>query len=228
MGTWITYDAVLLIAGTLAAVAALFVRRLRPLSLIMAMQSLVLFTGGYVPFMQVLNLLPWAALLVAAIGAKLADRLPRRAPSTAVHAGLAVTLVAASVALWLPRDRDMMTATQPQGLRAAEAWIGADVPDDRTVIVHDALFTDLVTTFGFAQQNVIIVYKFDSDPTVNKGLHHIDYLVVPDFYYLTPSAKTQYPTVLAARDRAVAVAHFGSNDTHGITVYRVSAGWSPR
>jgi hypothetical protein len=119
----------------------------------------------------VINVLPWAALLVAAMGARLADLLPRRAPWTAVHAGLAVTLVAASVALWLPRDR--------------------------TVVVHHTLFTDLVNKFGFAQKNVIIVQ--------------------------TPGANAQYPTGLAARDHAVAVAHFGSNDTHGITSYRVGA-----
>ena len=43
---------------------ALLVRRLRPARLVLAIRWLVLLRGGYVPFMHVLNLLPWSALVV--------------------------------------------------------------------------------------------------------------------------------------------------------------------
>jgi hypothetical protein len=49
--------------------------------------------------------------------------------------------------------------------------------------------------------------------------------VVPDSYYTRPDPDA-YPTLLRARDHAVAVAEFG-NGADTVHVYRVSTYWNP-
>ncbi len=46
---------------------AVLVRRLRPVALALAIGWLALLRGGYLPFMHVLTLLPWSALLVVGV-----------------------------------------------------------------------------------------------------------------------------------------------------------------
>jgi hypothetical protein len=67
VGRWLEVDHYLLLAGLAAVPIALLVRRLRPAALALVIQWLVLVRGGYVPFMHVLNLMPWSALV--AVGA---------------------------------------------------------------------------------------------------------------------------------------------------------------
>ena len=54
----------------------------------------------------------------------------------------------------------------------------------------------------------------------------IDYLVVPNWYYATPTGMAKYPTLMEARRHAVVVARFGSGDD-GVRIYRVSRYWRP-
>ena len=64
---WLRFDRILLLAGLAAMPAAVFVRRLRPVALALAIGWLALLRGGYLPFMHVLTLLPWSALLVVGV-----------------------------------------------------------------------------------------------------------------------------------------------------------------
>lgn len=64
VGQWLGIDRWLLLAGLVAIPIALLGRRLRPVALVLVIQWLVLVRGGYVPFMHVVNLMPWSALLV--------------------------------------------------------------------------------------------------------------------------------------------------------------------
>ena len=241
VGQWFATDRWLLLAGLVAIPIALLGRRLRPAVLVLVIQWLVLVRGGYVPFMHVVNLSPWSALVV--VGAveivsgnrrlatfrPLAGRqrpgrpLPRR---RAVSTGLAaVCLAAVLIGSWMPTLRPMMGTRQEPPLWSATQWLADNVPRDRVLVVHDSIWTDLVHHYGFDPQP-IIVYKLDTDPAVRESLRRIDYLVVPNWYYATPTGVAKYPTLTEARKHAVAVAQFGSGDD-GVRIYRVSRYWRP-
>ncbi|MFR9776356.1 glycosyltransferase family 39 protein [Micromonospora sp. MS34] len=235
---WLQYDHWLPLLGLAALPVALLVRRLRPAALALAIGWLVLVRGGYVPFMYVINLLPWSALLVAGAGAALAGtpglvptgRLRRRAAegfgygfriATAVI--LLVGLTGVATVSWAPELRGMMTVSQEQPLRSATKWLARNVPRDKTLVVHDSIWTDLVQHYGYDPQP-IIAYKLDTDPAVRAAVKRIDYLVVPDWYYRTADAAEKYPTLMEARKHAVPVAAFGTGDDR-VQVLRVSDRW---
>ena len=241
VGQWFAIDRWLLLAGLVAIPIALLGRRLRPAVLVLVIQWLVLVRGGYVPFMHVVNLLPWSALVV--VGAveivsgnrrlatfrPLAGRqrsgrpLPRL--RAAVTGLVVVCLAAVLIGSWTPTLRHMVETRQEPPLWSATQWLADNVPRDRVLVVHDSIWTDLVHHYGFDPQP-IIVYKLDTDPAVRESLRRIDYLIVPNWYYATPTGVAKYPTLTEARKHAVAVARFGSGDD-GIRIYRVSRYWRP-
>jgi hypothetical protein len=239
VGQWLGIDRWLLLAGLVAIPIALLARR--PVGLVLVIQWLVLVRGGYVPFMHVVNLLPWSALIAAgavelvAGNRRLATFRPlaggrswrRLVPRLrAVTTGLAgVGLAAVLIGSWTPTLRPMLQPGQDPPLWSATQWLADNVPRDRVLVVHDSIWTDLVHQYGFDPQP-IIVYKLDTDPAVREQLRRIDYLVLPNWYYATPVGVAKYPTVAEARKHAVAVARFGSGDD-GVQVYRVSRYWRP-
>lgn len=243
---WLDQDPILLPAGLAALPLGLVVRRLRPLALALLVGWLVLVRGGYLPFMHVLTLLPWSALLVVGVvewlagNRTVAGREPpaRRGPVTgrwtrrpgwavtAVVAAAGAAALAATVLSWEPELRRMTTVDQEPPLRTATRWVADNVPREKVIVAHDAIWTDLVHHYGFDPEP-IIVYKLDTDPTVQASLTRIDYVVLPDWYFKTPDAASKYPTVVEARRHAVAAARFGSGDD-AVTVYRVSSRWRPR
>jgi hypothetical protein len=238
VGQWLGVDRYLLLAGLVAIPIALLGRRLRPAVLVLVIQWLVLVRGGYVPFMHVVNLMPWSALVVvaaveiAAGNRRLATFRPlarsgRLLPRLrTVTTGLAaVCLAAVLVGSWTPTLRHMLQALQEPPLWSATQWLADNVPRDQVLVVHDSIWTDLVHHYGFDPQP-IIVYKLDTDPAVRKTLRRIDYLVVPNWYYATPAGVAKYPTLTEARKHAVVVARYGSGDD-GVRVYRVSRYWRP-
>jgi hypothetical protein len=241
VGHWLGIDRWVLLAGLAAIPVALLARRLRPAVLVLVIQWLVLVRGGYVPFMHVVNLMPWSALI--AVGAveivagnrRLATFRPaaggrrwrRLVPRLrAVTTGLAaVCLVVVLVGSWAPTLRPMLQPRHEPPLWSATQWLANNVPRDRVLVVHDSIWTDLVHHYGF-DPRPIIVYKLDTDPAVRERLRRIDYLILPNWYYATPAGVAKYPTVAEARKHAVAVARFGSGDD-GVQVYRVSRYWRP-
>ncbi|GLZ28253.1 hypothetical protein Lesp02_04430 [Lentzea sp. NBRC 105346] len=213
---WLAQDPVLLLGGLVSIVAGFLVRRLRPIALTLLIGWLMMLRGGYVPFMYVIVLLPWSALLIVGAIEAVWRRWPR--------AGVALAAVAVfGAALWPARLYPMVTASGPQPLRAAEQWVADNVPRDRVVVAHDSIWVDLVHQYGF-QPRPIIVHKLDADPAVRRELKRVDYLVVPNWYY--ESGGGNYPTLLEARKHAVAAARFGSGGD-GVVVYRVSEHWRP-
>jgi hypothetical protein len=217
VGQWLGIDRWLLLAGLVAIPIALLARRLRPAVLVLVLQWLVLVRGGYVPFMHVVNLMPWSALV--AVGAVEIVAGNRR---LATFRPLAAVLVGS----WTPTLRQMLQVRQEPPLWSATQWLANNVPRDRVLVVHDSIWTDLVHHYGF-DPPPIIVYKLDTDPAVREKLRRIDYLVLPNWYYATPAGVAKYPTVTEARKHAVAVARFGSGDD-GVRIYRVSRYWRPR
>jgi hypothetical protein len=242
LGQWLHLDRFLLLTGLVAVPVVLLVRRLRPVTLALVIQWLVLVRGGYVPFMHVVDLLPWSALLaVGAVEVAAGNRrllAPRAGrdrqrparpyhPLRAMAAGVAAVSLAIVVVLsWVPSLRHMTSIRDEPPLRSATEWLADNVARDRVLVVHDSIWTDLVHHYGF-EPRPIIVYKLDTDPAVRERLHRIDYLVLPNWYYDTPVAAGKYPTTaIEARKHAVAVAEFGSGDD-GVRIYRVSRLWQP-
>ena len=169
--------------------------------------------------------------IVPAAARWVVPRRPGSARPAAVAAAVSVAIVGALAGTigprWARSDANMMEAHTEPPLKQADRWVASSVPRDRTVVVHDALWTDLVAKDGFDPDNVVIVYKLDGDPAVHKRVKRIDYLVLPDYYYRTAAGQGQYPTAIHARDHAVPAARFGSDPASAVTVYRVSAKWSP-
>jgi hypothetical protein len=235
---WLQYDRWLLLLGLAAIPVGLAVRRLRPITIALAIQWLMLVRGGYVPYMHVINLMPWSALVLAAVGSVIAGRPQlvaggwarlRGSPAERGARIAAATLMLVGFAgvaatSWTPKLHMMMTSTQQPPLRQATRWIANNVPRNKVLVVHDAIWTDLVQYYGFTHPKPIIVYKLDTDPAVRASTKRVDYLVVPDWYYQTPDAEQKYPTLMEARKHAVPVAAFGSGSDR-VQIYRVSKGW---
>jgi len=237
LGQWLELDGYLLIAGIITAPVAIVVPRLRPAALALLIGWLTLARGGHVPSMYVIVLLPFSALLIAGTlealsgNRRVVDTGLLRARTTVgrVVRGwyvllLGVILLVGTALVWTGPIRAATSAHAPQPLRQATEWLGAHVPRDKVLVVHDVIWTDLVHRYAFSPQP-IMVYKLDHDPQVRQALTRIDYLAVPESYYRTPDPAA-YPTLLRARDHAVEVAAFGTGD-RAVHIYRVSSFWSP-
>lgn len=220
-GQWLSVDPYLVWGGAVAAVVAVFVRRLHPLAMAMALAWAMMFRNGYVPFMHVIVLLPLSALLVATTLEAVSRRLAARSKTVAAAAALAVVVAAGAV--WMAPVGEMTAPHETPPLHAATLWAARNIPRDKVIVVHDAIWTDLVHHYGF-QPRPVIAHKLDSDPAVAEQVHRIDYLIVPNWYYSADTAA--YPTLIEARKHAVAVASFGQGDD-GVEVYRVSSFWNP-
>lgn len=242
---WLTYDRALLAAGLVAAVVCTGPRRLRPVVAVLVLQVFMVVRGGYVPFMHVINLLPWCALLTA--GAvevvrgnpelwtgsrhRIANRLGRRLPAAPVWlrdyvAAVVVLGLLAVVAVPWATSLQQMTAARPRpALEEATSWLADNVPRTAVLVVHDSMWTDLVHKHRF-DSRPIIVYKLDTDPAVRGSLTRLDYLALPDWYYNIPDAQAKYPTLMAARAHAKPVARF-DNGGDVVTVWKVDRSWRP-
>ena len=244
-GEWFGMDPAIVVAGGVACVVALTVPRLRPLVAVPVLNAVTLFTGGYVPYMHVVNFLPWFALLIGAAVEVLRGRGPLR-PGWRVNgparrpagrwrrdAGAVATMGVLAVALavvvpaWGPSLVGMTTRTAPPPLAEATQWIGRNAPRSSVVVVHDTIWTDLVQKYDFPTEQVVMAYKIDTDPAVQQELTHLDYLVVPNWYYTSSAGDGKYPTLVEARNHAVPAAAFGEGPD-GVTVWRVASVWNPR
>lgn len=238
LARWLADDPYLLIAGLVAVPLTVLVPRLRPATLALLLGWLMLLRGGYVPFMYVVVLLPFSALvftgaIVALSGnRKLVDagvlRVRTKWVTRAVRGSnaflLGVALLVCTAQVWTNPIRDITGHHDAQPLRQAAGWLAAHVPRDKVLVVHDAIWTDLAHKHGFSPRP-IMAYKLDTDPEVRLSLRRIDYLVVPDWYY-TRGDPAAYPTLLRARDHAVEEASFGTGED-AVHIYRVSAYWRP-
>jgi hypothetical protein len=151
---------------------------------------------------------------------RLTPALVRTVAVLAVFGALAVNVAPR----WGTQIAYMTTVESPPELTEATRWVADNVPRDEVLVVHDGIWTDLVHQYGFAKDNVIMAYKLDADPAVHERLTHLDYLIVPDWYYRIKDGK--YPTLIEAQRHGVPAAHFGTGPD-AVTVWHVSSRWKP-
>lgn len=213
VGLWWQLDAALIVTALAAAVAALFVRRLRPWAIALLALTAFMFRGGYLPVPYVIMLLPFAAIVVAGMGQRALEALRahavlQRFTGVALASGLIVALLAAGP-LWAAQLRGFLLADLDRPLRDAETWMTQNAPGDARMLVDDAMWVDLVDA-GFDRENVVWYYKADTDTDVQRlapdGWRDYDYVITTDSMRTFP---TEFPTVRQAIDNSVVVASFG-------------------
>jgi hypothetical protein len=217
--SWLYYDSVLPVAGTGAAVAALAVRRLRPVAVALALLvAVALRPGGYLPAMYVIQLLPLAALTLAGLvdlGARrsLGDSRrvwPRWAAATVIAVGGLVYIAPR----WYAGDLLALTAPANSAYHQAAEYLGTSIVDKAhtTVVTDDVLWLDLVRA-GYPRDRTLWFYKVDLDPAVSATLPHgwrdVDVIVSTPAIRQDPN---DLPTVKALLAHSAVAATFGAGD----------------
>ncbi|WP_314139705.1 glycosyltransferase family 39 protein [uncultured Plantibacter sp.] len=238
LGMWWQLDAAFLVAGAVAAVAGLFISRLRVIAAMTVFLGLfMLRPGGYLPVPYVIMLLPFMAILIMGVTGAAIRRFRRR---STVEAGAQrrrllggraagavwVTAVLAAAVVAVPNTatqlRGFLLADLDKPVRQAQQWVQTNVPKESRVIVDDAMWVDLVES-GFDRDNVIWYYKMDTDSAVQaqspNGWRDADYIVTTDSMRTFP---TTFPEVKGAIDNSELVATFGSG-TQAVEVRRIDA-----
>jgi hypothetical protein len=237
---WRHVDPLLPVIGVAAAVGGAFMVRLRPIVAAFAIQLVVLLVhGGHPTPSSVITILPFTAVLVAAV----VDRLAVH-PATEVaverpghHAAavrpamvggglfLLVLLAGTAVPAWGASLHRQLTASPASAMGDAADWVVDHVNRGSRLVVDRAVWVDMVRA-GFAPDRVIPYNELDRAPwgRVPLDWRDIDELVLPE--NLVP---VDHPsTIQAALDHAELVASFGS-EPGVVRVWQVNhEGTAPR
>lgn len=244
--SWIGLDPWLLLSGLAVVPAAAFIRRLRPIALALALQVLVLFKGGYVPYAYVTAMLPFAALLIAGVadawwapralgnraaarGVTLlsghsaapahAARGPARAGRIPVLVGIVVFALVVAPA-WLHSLVSQAKVDGDASELAATAWIEHHIPRGSVVVVDDYMWPDLKIHNNLNPVYPVWLWKVNTDPWVTRHVLPHGYASI-DYIVLAPQAAStlaSLPTLKAALEHSRVVRSFGDN----ITAYVVT------
>ena len=176
---WFQLDPALLCLAGPIALAALFVKRLRPFAVGLVILIATVFRPGHLPVPFILSALPLTALLAAGTGEVALRYLfrpveqrsvgLRRLRVPALAAGALVVSIA--VSLWLPTYHGLLGSDDDASMRQAQQWIEQNVPKTDRLIVDDALWLDLVRD-GRDRRNVVWGYKVDTDKQVQGWAPH--------------------------------------------------------
>ncbi|WP_347059044.1 glycosyltransferase family 39 protein [Blastococcus sp. HT6-30] len=204
---WLQLDSgVLVVGGVAASLAALAVRRLRPLAIGVLIAALVaLRPAGYLPQMYVVAVLPFAALVLVGL-LDVAWKWLMRARSVPVRAvsGAALLLVLAAVAVPLANWRYNYAAAwtaDTNDVRAdALEFAEANLPRESTVVTDNAFWNDLVDA-GWDSEDVLWFYKVDSDGAVTEQVGG-DYTGIDYLVWSAAAAKNAGPIVVEAYEHS--------------------------
>jgi 4-amino-4-deoxy-L-arabinose transferase-like glycosyltransferase len=202
VGSWLSVDAWLLVLGIVALPLALWIRRLRPLGVVLACLVVMGLRPGYLPQPYVITLLPFCALI--AMGALDAAWGRMTGPSLRRWGVVAVVLVLAVLVgrSWRTADGYAMSHDVTRPVVAAQRWIPRHIDHRARVLVDDTFYVDLVRS-GFAPRfGAVWFYKLDFttnlDPSIVRhlpqGWRAFDYVVSTD---VIRSALAQNPSSLA-------------------------------
>jgi hypothetical protein len=195
VNTWFRLDPIVLGTALPLIPVGLLLRRLRPVALGLAIPAVMFVRpGAFAPGGYVIGMLPFAALLIAAV----ADWLWRpRAITVASPAGsgwsrVANPSIAAAVTLaaigltgglsalaaprWVHSDLEQMRLDDSAPTRAAVDWLAMHAVRTDRVLVDDTVWTDLVER-GFNHKRTIVFWKFDRDPAIHLRWSQFNYFV---------------------------------------------------
>ncbi len=170
---WFRLDPALPCLAGPIALAALFVKRLRPFAVGLVILIATILRPGYLPAPFILSALPLIALLAAGTGEVALRYLFRtveqpwvgvrrfRVPALAAGA----LIVSIAVSLWLPTYHGLLDSDDDASMRHTQQWIEQNVPKSDRLIVDDALWLDLIRD-GRDRRNVVWAYKVDTDEQV--------------------------------------------------------------
>lgn len=220
---WWSLDQVFIVMTVLASVVALFLKRLRPMAILVLFSIAIMFRpNSYVPVPYVIMLIPFGALLIAGVGdtavkayrARRAGRVGTALSRVGATAWLVVSAVAvaAIVPLWTVQLRGFLQTDLDSPMVSAEQWVDDNVPHDSRLLVDDSMWVDLVKD-GFAQDNVIWFYKIDTDGAVEaqspNGWKDSDYIVTTDSVRTSAGSSKDIQSALA---NSTVVATFGTGN----------------
>lgn len=240
---WAQLDPWLLTLGIASIPLGIWNRPLRPVTVALNIQLIVMLRGGYLPQPYVIAILPFATLVfIGTINSVWASgRLKREQginrgipllPWSYREASLRLPVIGFMLAVlafavipqWWHADRTLMTVDRNTSFRQTIAWVEDNVPKDATMLIGDTKWVDLVDR-GFDPNKVIWYFKADLDPEVAaripRGWRDVDYVILNDeMANIAESQTVNVDTTIAARNHSEVVASFGSGvDT--IRVYRV-------
>jgi 4-amino-4-deoxy-L-arabinose transferase-like glycosyltransferase len=185
---WMHSDPLLFVVGTLTAVPALAVRRLRPIAVASLIQVVMMVRGGYMPFPFVTAMLPFAALLLPGVvdaawanRKAVGGRWPAAARQVALAAAIVLGLVSTETAAtrWPAQLAHAMITDDSAGSREATQWFLAHEPRNAIVLTDDNIWKDLV--LAGQKPDPVWLFKLDLDPAVKKrvgGWQGIDYIII--------------------------------------------------
>jgi hypothetical protein len=215
--SWLDHDSFILVAGLVATMVCLPVRRLRPPAVAAAILTLIACRpGGHLPVMYVVQLLPFFAIAIAGVLDMLVKLAParRRWPRPVVLAVVAVLAATLIAPRWYTGNRVALTADYHDGYVAAADYLRNRVPDraGTTIVSDDVLWLECVDA-GYRPDRVIWFYKLDLDPAVAarlpNGWRDVDYVVSTPA--LRGDSKT-LPAVNALLVNSAVVAGFGEGE----------------
>jgi hypothetical protein len=206
---WLQLDPALPFLAVPIALAALFVKRLRPFAVGLVILIATILRPGHLPVPFILSTLPLTALLAAGTGEVTVRYLFRTVEQRSVALrrlripvlAAGVLMVSIAVSLWLPTYHGLMESDIDASMRQAFKWIEQNVPKTDRLIVDDAFWADLVRD-GRDRRNVVWAYKVDTDEQVQGWAPHgwTDY----EWVVSTPSLRSNMPPTGILAD---AVAH---------------------
>jgi hypothetical protein len=220
---WLKLDPALPLLAVPIALAALFVKRLRPFAVGLVMLIATILRPGYLPVPFILSALPLTALVAAGTGEVALHRVFRPAAQRSVTLqrlripalAAGALIVSIAVSLWLPTYHGLLESDDDASMRGAQHWIEQNVPKTDRLIVDGAFWVDLIRN-GRDRRNVVWAYKVDTDAEVQGWAPHgwTDY----EWVVSTASLRANMPPTGVLTD---AVAHSQPAATFGLGGTRV-------
>ena len=214
---WLYYDPIIVVAGVVALVPMLFVRKYRGPAISGLTLVLMALRPGYLPAMYIIQLLPFFALAIGGLGHQIVRLLLKGDRIRWVRRGAVAALVGLVLGLvgprWVAGDATALTSDPNLTYTQAADWMRANLHPTRStkIVVDDALWLNAVQDGFQPGYGAIWFYKVDLDPAVEAVLPHgwrsIQYVVS------TPTIRddlSSLPTVNAALQHSKVLASFGS------------------
>jgi 4-amino-4-deoxy-L-arabinose transferase-like glycosyltransferase len=216
--TWWRADPYLLGLGAVATLAALFVRRLRPLAAVPIVHLLVSMRGGYVPNMFPIAPNAFFGILIAAVvwhgwNAVRHRRTAGKYSARFAVASIALLALVFTTPSWAASVKIAMTEKQNEAQREGLAWITQNISTDTSMLVDNDTWTDLVEA-GWSPDRwhgPVWHYKLDRDPEAR--LHMPNAWRDLDYVLLAPGLSSQINTNNMAWDISPQVISAMQNST---------------